>query len=73
VILKNVSRVCGTWIYIPSLYLTRRGAAYALGIPTIGFSPCDELLAHVIDEYVEIEAMIMAAKVYAAMILKLAG
>jgi putative selenium metabolism hydrolase len=48
-------------------------SAGVLGIPTIGFSPCDELLAHVIDEYVEIEAMIMAAKVYAAMIMKLAG
>jgi putative selenium metabolism hydrolase len=48
-------------------------SAGVLGIPTIGFSPCDERLAHVIDEYVEIEAMIMAAKVYAAMIIKLAG
>lgn len=44
-----------------------------LGIPTIGFSPCEERLAHVIDEHVRIDSMKEAAKVYAAMILRLLG
>lgn len=43
------------------------------GIPTIGFSPCDQLLAHVVDEYVEIDAMVSAARVYARIILNLLG
>ena len=42
-----------------------------LGIPTIGFSPCEEHLAHTVDEYVRIESLVSAAKVYAAMIIRL--
>ncbi|OPY66084.1 MAG: peptidase [Syntrophorhabdaceae bacterium PtaU1.Bin034] len=45
----------------------------ALGIPTIGFSPCEEHLAHVVNEYVRIDYMIEAAKAYAALIIELAG
>lgn len=44
-----------------------------LGIPTIGFSPCEEQLAHTVDEYVRIGYMIKAAKIYAMMILGLCG
>jgi putative selenium metabolism hydrolase len=35
-----------------------------LGIPTIGFGPCAEWQAHVVDEYVEIEQLFAAAKGY---------
>jgi putative selenium metabolism hydrolase len=42
-----------------------------LGIPTIGFSPCEENLAHVVDEYVRIDCLALAAKAYATMIFKL--
>lgn len=44
-----------------------------LGIPTLGFSPCEDRLAHVTDEYVDIESMVTAAKVYAALIIALTG
>ncbi len=42
-----------------------------LGIPTIGFSPCEEHLAHTVDEYVRIDSLVSAAKVYAAIIVRL--
>jgi putative selenium metabolism hydrolase len=42
-----------------------------LGIPTIGFSPCEESLAHTVDECVRIDYMVSAAKAYAAMIIRL--
>ncbi|MGA2572946.1 MAG: YgeY family selenium metabolism-linked hydrolase [Candidatus Methanomethylicaceae archaeon] len=44
-----------------------------LGIPTIGFSPCEEQLAHTPNEYVQIDYLVKAAKVYAEMILRLCG
>ncbi len=44
-----------------------------LGIPTIGFSPGEEHLAHVADEYVTITDLAVAAKVYAEIIVELLG
>jgi putative selenium metabolism hydrolase len=44
-----------------------------LGIPTIGFSPCEENLAHTVNEYVQIDYMVKAAKIYSEMILRLCG
>lgn len=42
------------------------GTAGRLGIPTIGFGPGDEKLAHRTDEYIEIEALYRGAIGYAA-------
>jgi acetylornithine deacetylase/succinyl-diaminopimelate desuccinylase-like protein len=42
-----------------------------LGIPTVGLSPCEELLAHTVDECVRLDHMMLAAKIYAEMILRL--
>ena len=44
-------------------------AAYSAGVagvPTVGFGPSRESLAHVIDEYLEIDQLIMACRGYAA-------
>lgn len=44
-------------------------AAYSAGVagvPTIGFGPSRESLAHVVDEYIEIDQLIMACRGYAA-------
>jgi hypothetical protein len=38
----------------------------SLGIPTIGFSPCEECQAHVVDEHVRIDYMVSATKIYTA-------
>ncbi|HEX3722279.1 MAG TPA: YgeY family selenium metabolism-linked hydrolase [Nitrolancea sp.] len=42
------------------------GTAGRLGIPTIGFGPGDEALAHRVDEYIEIADLGRAARGYAA-------
>ncbi|MBM5804507.1 MAG: YgeY family selenium metabolism-linked hydrolase [Candidatus Verstraetearchaeota archaeon] len=42
-----------------------------LGIPTVGFSPCEENLTHAPNEYVRIDYMSKAAKVYAEIIMRL--
>jgi putative selenium metabolism hydrolase len=42
------------------------GTAGALGIPTIGFGPGDETLAHQHNEYVELNELVEAARGYAA-------
>lgn len=42
-----------------------------LGIPTVGVSPCEEQMAHTIDESVSLDNMTHAAKIYAEMILRL--
>ncbi|MEM3882981.1 MAG: M20/M25/M40 family metallo-hydrolase, partial [Candidatus Methanomethyliaceae archaeon] len=42
-----------------------------MGIPTVGFSPCEEELAHAPNESVSVNHMQKAAKVYAMMILML--
>ncbi|MCX8181701.1 MAG: M20/M25/M40 family metallo-hydrolase [Candidatus Methanomethyliaceae archaeon] len=44
-----------------------------LGIPTVGFSPCEEDLSHVPNESVRVDYMLKAAKVYAETILMLCG
>jgi len=42
-----------------------------LNIPTIGFGPGDETLAHRVDEYVEIDDLASAARGYAGVVLRL--
>ncbi len=46
------------------------GTAGRLGIPTIGFGPGDEKMAHRVDEYIELGQLVAAAKGYAAIIEK---
>lgn len=46
-------------------------AAYTIGragIPTIGFGPSTESLAHIVDEYIEISQLVDSQKAYRAMI-----
>jgi len=46
-------------------------AAYSIGIagvPTIGFGPSPEGLAHIVDEYIEIEQLVKAAHGYKGII-----
>lgn len=43
------------------------GTAGRLNIPTIGFGPGDESLAHRADEYISVDNLVMAARGYAAM------
>lgn len=49
------------------------GTAGALGIPTVGFGPGDETLAHQHNEYVELEELVEAARGYAAIAEALIG
>ena len=60
---------------VSSYQFCTNGSASAgiLGIPTIGFGPCAESQAHVVDEYIEIEQLKKAAEGYYALIGKLCG
>lgn len=49
------------------------GTAGRLGIPTVGFGPGDEALAHRVDEYVEVEDLVLAARGYGAIAARLTG
>jgi acetylornithine deacetylase/succinyl-diaminopimelate desuccinylase-like protein len=49
------------------------GTAGGLGIPTIGFGPGAEELAHRVDEYVEMEELEVAARGYGALALEFTG
>jgi acetylornithine deacetylase/succinyl-diaminopimelate desuccinylase-like protein len=52
-----------------SAYQFCTNAAFTAGIrtlPTVGFGPSRESLAHVVDEYIEIEALIAARRGYEA-------
>lgn len=42
------------------------GTAGKLGIPTVGFGPGEEELAHRVDEYIEVDQIVAAARGYAA-------
>ena len=51
-------------------------AAYSVGqagIPTIGFGPSPEELAHIVDEYVEVQQLTQTADGYAGIILGVLG
>jgi acetylornithine deacetylase/succinyl-diaminopimelate desuccinylase-like protein len=37
-----------------------------MGVPTIGFGPSSEALAHTVDEYIEVDQVEKAAKGYRA-------
>lgn len=47
------------------------GTAGKLGIPTVGFGPGEEALAHRVDEYIEIDELVKAAQGYAGMAMSL--
>lgn len=47
-------------------FCTNGSGTTALGIPTVGFGPGDETLAHQHNEYVEVDALVAAARGYAA-------
>lgn len=49
------------------------GTAGKLGIPTVGFGPGNEELAHRVDEYIEVEQLTAAARGYAAIAERLTG
>jgi putative selenium metabolism hydrolase len=49
------------------------GTAGRLGIPTVGFGPGDEELAHRVDEYIEVDQLTTAAHGYAAIAEQLTG
>jgi putative selenium metabolism hydrolase len=54
-----------------SAYNFCTNAAYSAGearVPTIGFGPSHEEMAHIVDEYIEIDSLINAAHAYKAMI-----
>ena len=48
-------------------------SAGVAGVPTIGFGPSNEMLAHVVDEYIEIEQLTRARDGYAAISASLLG
>jgi putative selenium metabolism hydrolase len=48
-------------------FCTNGSGTAALGIPTIGFGPGDETLAHRVDEYIELEELHAGARGYAAL------
>ena len=59
---------------LPVIYGTYNfctNAAYSIGvagIPTIGFGPSPEGLAHIVDEYIEIDQLVKAARGYQGII-----
>jgi len=52
---------------------TEATARAVAGIPTIGFGPSREDQAHVIDEYVEVEQLVSAARGFAAIVREMLG
>lgn len=51
-------------------------AAYSAGeagVPTIGFGPSPESMAHIVDEYVEIDQLLKATRGYSGIIAALLG
>jgi putative selenium metabolism hydrolase len=50
------------------LFCTNGSGTAALGIPTIGFGPGDETLAHRVDEHIELAELETGARDYAALI-----
>jgi len=78
-LVKTVSVAAGTVLSNPPKiqrwdFATDGGYSMGvLGIPTVGFSPCEENLTHAPNEYVRIDYMVKAAKVYAEIIMRLCG
>jgi putative selenium metabolism hydrolase len=50
------------------LFCTNGSGTAALGIPTIGFGPGDETLAHRVDEHIELDELHAGARDYAALV-----
>jgi putative selenium metabolism hydrolase len=54
-------------------FCTNGSGTAALGIPTIGFGPGDESLAHRVDEYIELDELHAGARGYATLAAALTG
>jgi acetylornithine deacetylase/succinyl-diaminopimelate desuccinylase-like protein len=54
-------------------FCTNGSGTAALGIPTIGFGPGDEALAHRVDEYIELDELQAGARGYATLAAALTG
>jgi putative selenium metabolism hydrolase len=54
-------------------FCTNGSGTAALGIPTIGFGPGDETLAHRVDEFIELDDLYAGARAYAALAAALTG
>jgi acetylornithine deacetylase/succinyl-diaminopimelate desuccinylase-like protein len=54
-------------------FCTNGSGTAGMGLPTIGFGPGDETLAHQHDEYVELSDLVAAARGYAAIAEALVG
>ena len=50
------------------LFCTNGSGTAALGIPTIGFGPGDETLAHRVDEHIELAELHAGARDYATLV-----
>jgi acetylornithine deacetylase/succinyl-diaminopimelate desuccinylase-like protein len=54
-------------------FCTNGSGTAALGIPTIGYGPGDETLAHRVDEYLELDELYAGAQGYATLAAALTG
>ena len=61
---SGVDKGLGTWPFNTNATYT----AGMQGIPTIGFGPSRENLAHTVDEYIELNALFTSAEAYLSMI-----
>jgi acetylornithine deacetylase/succinyl-diaminopimelate desuccinylase-like protein len=61
--LRAVGGEPGHW-----LFCTNGSGTAALGIPTVGFGPGDETLAHRVDEHIELAELEAGARDYAALV-----
>jgi len=65
----GVANGFGTWPFNTNATYT----AGIKGIPTIGFGPSKEKLAHIVDEYIELKELHAAAEAYLSMINQILG
>jgi acetylornithine deacetylase/succinyl-diaminopimelate desuccinylase-like protein len=49
------------------MFCTNGSGTAALGIPTLGYGPGDETLAHRVDEYIELDDLHAGTEGYAAL------
>jgi acetylornithine deacetylase/succinyl-diaminopimelate desuccinylase-like protein len=61
--LEALGAEAGLWVFC-----TNGSGTAALGIPTIGYGPGDETLAHRVDEHIELSELHAGARGYAALV-----
>ena len=59
---KTASPLASDWLNKGSAGSAGWGVAGEAGIPTVGFGPSTERLAHTIDEYIEIDQLVGATR-----------